>query len=146
MYDLLLLYRSVFQSSNLIGWDRVNLGCCYGNGTYVYIAVYNYWPIGLLEFWKGTLGWDGSPAVLLQVHVYVKAWLNLVVCQWVLVYTQAYGFTVNHAYLSHDAVQLLTICLLQVHSREVREPLRVWNFAWRLSTVSLDFCFGKLET
>ena len=27
-----LQYQSVFQSSNLIGWVRVNLGCCQGNG------------------------------------------------------------------------------------------------------------------
>ena len=34
-------YWSAFQSSNLIGWVEVNLGCCQGNGAY---AVYNRYP------------------------------------------------------------------------------------------------------
>ena len=45
-----LQYQSAFQSSNLIGWvwvykgwDRVNLRCCYGNGAYVHMVVYNIW-------------------------------------------------------------------------------------------------------
>ena len=44
-----LQYQSAFQSSNVIGWIRVyegwvrvNLGCCQGNSTYVYIVVYNW--------------------------------------------------------------------------------------------------------
>ena len=34
-------YRNAFQSSNLIGCVRVNLGCCYGNAVYAYINMYN---------------------------------------------------------------------------------------------------------
>ena len=29
------------SSSHLIGWVRVNLGCCYGNGTYAHKNVCN---------------------------------------------------------------------------------------------------------
>ena len=36
-----LQYPRAFQSSNLIGWIRVNLGCCLGYGTYVHIVVYS---------------------------------------------------------------------------------------------------------
>ena len=48
-----LQYQSVFQSSNLIGRVRINLGCCQGNGAYVYIAVYNYQTIGVLKRYPG---------------------------------------------------------------------------------------------
>ena len=59
-----LQFQSAFQSSTLIGWVRVGLGCCQGNSTNVHIVMYNNYIDQQNQSFKSTLEYLYSQALL----------------------------------------------------------------------------------